>query len=187
MELITRSGSNSFHGNAFDYLRNTDLNANDFFNNQSGGAVPKLIQNTYGASVGGRIKRNKTFFFANWQGVRTKSETVRNRTVLSALAKQGIFQWKDANGVTQQYNIVANDPRKLGIDPTMQKYSLGLLPTANNADLGDGLNTLGFRFNNPTPSSSDQATGRIDHTLTDNHRLFFRWSDQQQYFGRFFK
>jgi Carboxypeptidase regulatory-like domain len=178
VELITRSGSNSFHGNVFDYLRNTDLNANDFFNNQSGGAVPKLIQNTYGASVGGRIKRNKTFFFANWQGSRTRSETVRNRTVLSALAKQGIFQWKDANGVVQQYNIATNDPRHLGIDPTMVKNSIGLLPAANNADLGDGLNTLGFRFNNPTPSSSDQATGRIDHTLTDNHRLFFRWSDQ---------
>jgi hypothetical protein len=178
IELITRSGSNSFHGNAFDYLRNTDLNANDFFNNQSGGTVPKLIQNTYGASMGGRIKRNKTFFFANWQGVRTKSETIRNRTVLSNLAKQGIFQWKDAAGVTQQYNIVANDPRHLGIDPTVLKNSISLLPTANNSDLGDGLNLLGFRFNNPTPASSDQATGRIDHTLTDNHRLFFRWSDQ---------
>ncbi len=181
IELITRSGTNSFHGNAFDYLRNTDLNANDFFNNQSGGAVPKLIQNTYGASAGGPIKHNKTFFFANWQGQRTRQETVRNRTVLTPLAKQGIFEWKDASGAIQQYNIVANDPRHLGIDPTVQKQSLSLLPNPNNTDTGDGLNTAGFRFNNPTPSSSDQATAKIDHQLTDNHRLFFRWSDQHNY------
>ena len=178
VELITRSGTNAYHGNIFDYLRNTDLNANDFFNNQSGGAVPKLIQNTYGASAGGPIKHNKTFFFANWQGQRTQQDTVRNRQVLSVLAKQGIFEWKDANGNVQQYNIVANDPRHLGIDPTVQKQSLALLPNPNNTDTGDGLNVVGYRFNNPTPSSSDQATGKIDHNLTDNHRLFFRWSDQ---------
>ncbi len=181
IELITRSGTNQFHGNAFDYLRNTDLNANDFFNNQSGGTVPKLIQNTYGASMGGPIKHSKTFFFANWQGQRTRQETVRNRTVLTATARQGIFEWKDASGTVQQYNIVANDPRHLGIDPTVKKQSIDLLPLPNNNDLGDGLNLAGFRFNNPTPSSSDQATGKIDHNLTDNHRLFFRWSDQHNY------
>ena len=177
VELITRSGTNSYHGNVFDYLRNTVLNANDFFNNQSGGAVPKFIQNQYGASAGGPIKHNKLFFFGNWQGVRARTETVRNRTVLSDLAKKGIFQWKDSTGATQQYNIVANDPRHLGIDPTMLKNSISLLPTANNADLGDGLNTLGFRFNNPTGSRSDQATGKLDYQLSNNLHLFYRWSD----------
>jgi hypothetical protein len=177
VELITRSGTNSYHGNVFDYLRNTDLNANDFFNNQSGGAVPKFIQNQYGASAGGPIKHNKLFFFANWQGVRARTEQVRNRTVLSDLAKQGIFQWKDSSGNIQQYNIVANDPRHLGIDPLVQKNSLSLLPKANNSDLGDGLNTLGFRFNNPTGSRSDQATGKLDYQMFSNLHLFARWSD----------
>jgi hypothetical protein len=180
VELITRSGSNAFHGGAFDYLRNTALNANDFFNNQSGGKVPKFIQNIYGASMGGPIIHNKTFFFANWQGTRAKTETVRNRTVLTPTAKQGIFRWKASDGSIQSYNIVANDPRKLGIDPTMIKNSISLLPDPNNNDISgtDGLNLAGFRFNNPTPSSNDQATARIDHSLTANHRLFFRWSDQ---------
>lgn len=178
IELITRSGTNAFHGNAFDFLRNTATNANDFFNNQSGGTVPKFIQNIYGASLGGPIIHNKTFFFANWQGTRARTETVRNRTVLTPTAKQGIFRWKAADGSIQTYNIVANDPRHLGIDPTMLKNSISLLPEPNNIDLGDGLNTAGFRFNNPTPSSNDQATAKIDHNLTANHRLFFRWSDQ---------
>ncbi|MDP8979642.1 MAG: TonB-dependent receptor [Acidobacteriota bacterium] len=177
VELITRSGTNSYHGNVFDYLRNTDLNANDFFNNQSGGAVPKFIQNQYGASAGGPIKHNKLFFFANWQGLRATTEQVRNRTVLSDLAKQGIFQWKDASGNIQQYNIVANDPRHIGIDPTVLKNSISLLPKANNSDLGDGLNTLGFRFNNPTGSRSDQATGKLDYQMFSNLHLFARWSD----------
>jgi hypothetical protein len=177
VELITRSGTNQYHGNAFDYLRNTVLNANDFFNNQSGGAVPKLIQNQYGASAGGPIKRNKFFFFANFQGVRNSGEVVRNRTVLSNLAKQGIFQWKDATGAIQQYNIVANDPRHIGIDPIMLKNSISLLPAPNNSDVGDGLNTLGFRFNNPTGVRSDQGTGKLDYQLTSTHHLFYRWSD----------
>ena len=177
VELITRSGTNRYHGNAFDYLRNTVLNANDFFNNQSGGAVPKFIQNQYGASGGGPIKRNKFFFFGNFQNVRSITETVRNRTVLSALAKQGIFQWKDAAGVTQQYNIVANDPRKLGIDKTVLANSLSLLPNPNNSDVGDGLNTLGYRFNNSTGAKSYQGTGKLDYQLKENHHLFFRYSD----------
>jgi hypothetical protein len=177
VELITRSGTNSYHGNVFDYLRNTDLNANDFFNNQSGGAVPKFIQNQYGASAGGPIKHNKLFFFANWQGVRATTEQVRNRTVLSNLARQGIFQWKDSSGTIQQYNIVANDPRHLGIDPTVLKNSISLLPAPNNADAGDGLNLLGYRFNNPTGNRSDQGTGKLDYQMTDKVHLFYRWSD----------
>ena len=184
VELITRTGTNAFHGNLFDYLRNTDLNANDYFNNQSGGTVPKFIQNIYGGSIGGPVwipklynGKNKTFFFFNFQGTRTKQETIRNRTVLTPNAKNGLFTYV-LNGVTQTYDIVANDPRHIGIDKTVQAQSLSLLPNPNNFDLGDGLNTAGYRFNNPTPSSSDQWTARGDHQLTATHRLFLRWSHQ---------
>ncbi len=177
VELITRSGTNQYHGNAFDYLRNTVLNANDFFNNQSGGAVPKFIQNQYGASGGGPILHNKFFFFGNFQNVRSITETVRNRTVLSDLAKQGIFQWKDSAGALQQYNIVANDPRKLGIDKTVLANSISLLPKSNNLDVGDGLNTVGFRFNNSTGAKNYSGTGKLDYQQKDNHHLFFRYSD----------
>jgi Carboxypeptidase regulatory-like domain len=81
IELVTRSGTNQFHGNGFDYLRNTDLNANDFFSNQSGSTRPKFIQNIFGGSFGGPVFKDKTFFFGNYQGRRTRQETVRNRTV----------------------------------------------------------------------------------------------------------
>jgi hypothetical protein len=94
VELITRSGTNRFSGNLFDYLRNTELNANNFFNNASGVQRPKYIQNLFGGSLGGPIIKSKTFFFFNYQGSRVAQEVVRNRTVLTPEAKAGIFRWR---------------------------------------------------------------------------------------------
>ena len=178
VQLITRSGTNEYHWSAYDYLRNTALNANDFFNNQSGSAVPKLIRNIYGASFGGPIIHNKTFIFGNFQGTRTKQETVRNRTIPTALARAGIFQYKDAGGAVRQYDFGKADPRGIGPDPGVAKI-LAQYPLPNNNDLGDGLNTAGYRFNNPTPSLEDQFTIKGDHHLTNNHVLFLRWSWQR--------
>lgn len=93
VEMITRSGTNAYHGNLFDYLRNTDLNANDFFSNKSGVPRPLFIQNLFGGSMGGPIRHNKLFIFGNYQGQRTHQLVVRNRVVPTDLAKQGIFQW----------------------------------------------------------------------------------------------
>lgn len=175
VELVTRSGTNQFHGNAYDYLRNTVLNANDFFNNQSGQAVPKLIRNLFGGSFGGPIIHNKTFIFGNYQGTQTIQETVRNRTVPTASALAGIFKWKGAGGAIQSYDFGKADPRGIGPDPSLAKiYSQ--YPAPNNFDLGDGLNTAGYRFNNSTPSHDNQYTIKADHNLTENHHLFFRYS-----------
>ncbi|HKR85882.1 MAG TPA: carboxypeptidase-like regulatory domain-containing protein, partial [Terriglobales bacterium] len=135
VDLVTRSGTNSYHGNASDYLRNTDLNANDYFSNQSGTPRPKFIQNIFGGSFGGPIIHDKTFIFGNYQGRRTKQEIVRNRQVLSTLARQGIFQWKDSSGTLHSYNIAANDPRGIGVDPQMAKL-FALVPAPNNLDTG---------------------------------------------------
>ena len=68
VEMITRSGTNDFHGNLFEYLRNTALHANNFFNNASGVGRPKFIQNVFGGSVGGPVMKNQLFFFFNYQG-----------------------------------------------------------------------------------------------------------------------
>src|SRR5262249_60902103 len=74
VQLVTRSGTNRFSGNVFDYLRNTVLNANTFFNNTTGTPRPKFIQNFYGGSLGGPILRNRTFFFFYVHGRRTRPE-----------------------------------------------------------------------------------------------------------------
>ncbi len=176
IEMVTRSGTNQVHGNAFEYLRNTELNANNFFNNASGVPRAKYIQNLFGASGGGPIRRNRTFFFFNYQGSRVAQDVTRNRTVLTPTAKQGIFQWKAPGSSTiQSFNIAANDPRGKGIDPAMAAI-FKVLPDPNNFDLGDTLNTAGFRFNNPAGSHSNQYTGKADHNLSDKVHLFFRYS-----------
>ena len=176
IDLITRSGTNEFHGNAFEYIRNTALNANQFFSNQSGQSRPKFVQNMFGGSFGGRIIKNRTFFFGNFQRRDTRQETVRNRTVLTPDAKRGIFKW-----TTGSYDIVANDPLKRGVDTQVAKL-FALLPNPNNNDLGDGLNTAGFRFNAPSNNFEDQFTIKGDHNVTDNHRVFLRWSWQRNSF-----
>jgi hypothetical protein len=175
VELITKSGTNQFHGNAYDYLRNTVLNANDFFNNQSGGKVPKLIQNTFGASFGGPVLKNKFFIFGNYHGQRTQQEVIRNRTVYTESSKQGIFKWKDGAGAVQSYNFGTADPRKIGPDPTVAKTN-ALVPISNNNDLGDALNTAGFRFNNPVTGVNDQYTIRGDYHISSTNVAFMRWS-----------
>lgn len=176
VELITRSGTNQFHGNLFEYLRNTELNANNFFNNATRVNRPKYIQNLFGGSLGGPVKKGKTFFFFNYQGSRISQELTRTRTVLTPEAKQGIFRWR-APGSTaiSSFDIGKNDPLNKGIDSEMAKI-FALLPDPNTASVGDGLNTSGFLFNNPNGSNNNQYTTKVDHQLTDNHHLFFRYS-----------
>jgi hypothetical protein len=181
VEMITRSGGNRWSGNGFDYLRNTDLNANNFFNNSSLTPTPRPLfqQNIFGGSLGGPIKHDRLFIFGNYQGRRTKQTTIRNRTVLTPLAKSGIFQWKNTStGAIQQYNIISNDPRKIGIDSVVAK-NLALLPDPNNYDIGDTLNTAGFRFNSPSGSMEDQFTIKADYIISSNNRVFYRHSWQR--------
>lgn len=177
VEMITRSGTNQFHGAAFEYMRNTVLNANTFFGNASRLSRPKFIQNTFGANFGGPVIKDKTFIFGVYQGQRTSQEVVRNRTVLTPEAKSGLFRYNaTGGGGLQTVNIPQLDPLRRGIDPFVKANALDLLPAPNNTDLGDGLNTAGFRFNNPAGSYNDQFTIRADHQLTSNHRIFYRHS-----------
>lgn len=182
VEMISRSGTNDFHGGAWDYLRNTALNANTFFSNQTGQSVPKYIRNIFGGDVGGRIIKDRTFFFASYEGNRTRQEKLVNRDVITPELRSGIFRWDATNGSgIQSYNIFQNDPRGIGMDPWAKKNYWGLMPNANNFDTGDGLNTGGYRFNAQNNAFNDQYTFKVDHNLTSNHRLFFRWNWMRTY------
>jgi hypothetical protein len=174
VELITRSGTNEYHGALFEYIRNTALNANDFFSNKSAVAKPMFIQNMFGGSFGGPIKHNKLFIFGNEQSRRTHQQVSRVRTVPSELAKTGIFQWP-SGGVTNQFNVLNADPRHKGIDPTIATLMKNY-PVSNDNSLGDGLNTQGYRFNNPANTLEDQFTIKADYNLKDNQHAFARVS-----------
>jgi hypothetical protein len=176
IDIVSRGGSNRWSGNLFEYLRNTALNANNFFNNSSGVDRPKFIQNTFGGSIGGPIRRDRLFVFANYQEVRTAQEVVRNRLVLTPEAKSGIFRWRaPVSGALQSFDIPRNDPRNKGIDPTVAGI-LALLPAPNNFDIGDVLNRAGFRFNSPAASELDAMMARADYNASPRWRLFYRYN-----------
>lgn len=96
--IATRSGTNQFHGDLFEFFRNDALNANEFFNNAEGIERPKLRLNMFGAEVGGPIRKDKTFFFGGWQGQRINfsqpiAQSFGIPIVYTDLARQGIFRF----------------------------------------------------------------------------------------------
>ena len=184
IEIISRSGTNQLHGGMFEYLRNKALNANDFFHNATPGGIPrpKLIYNAFGASLGGPVRRNRTFFFASWQENRENQEATRNSLVLTDTAKSGTFRWQPpcspapCSSEIQSFDIARNDPRHLGIDPLIAQ-TLRMLPEPNSSGgNSDGLNTGIYRFNTPADSNRDTWLARFDHKMTDRMNLFFRAS-----------
>jgi hypothetical protein len=91
VNVVTRSGTNQFHGSAFEFLRNQKLDANNFFNNQNNIKLPALRQNNFGATVGGPVFKNKTFFFFDYEGTRIRSLATARAGVPSAAEKTGNF------------------------------------------------------------------------------------------------
>ncbi len=99
VEIVTKSGTNDFHGSLYAFHRNDVLNANEFFSNLQGIERPKLLRNQFGGSVGGPVLfpgyngRNKTFFFFNWEGFRERTGSPVERTVLTQEARNGVFRY----------------------------------------------------------------------------------------------
>src|SRR6266849_5736484 len=87
--VSTKSGGNDFHGTLFEFLRNEDLNARNYF--APTGPKPEFRRNQYGATVGGPIQKNKTFFFVDWQGTRLRTGLTRFSTVPTLGQRQGVF------------------------------------------------------------------------------------------------
>jgi hypothetical protein len=192
--LIGRHGSNDFHGALYEFLQNNDLNSNTWDNNHAGLAKAIIHDNRYGGRLGGAIKKNKTFFFDNYEARRFNSVSGMTRTVPTALLRQGIVQFTAPSGI-EQINLktaaicnaptgstgtTACDPRGLGISPAVaQQFADMPLP---NLSGGDGLNTGSFYSNIPTPIQTDYGVMRLDHIINEKWTLnasftYFR-SDQ---------
>jgi hypothetical protein len=101
VNMVTRSGGNSFHGSAYDYLRNSITDANDWFANEAGNPLPPVHRNNYGGTIGGPIKKNKLFFFFDWDGTRSSNLSTAVAGVPSAAERTGNFgELCSANGGT---------------------------------------------------------------------------------------
>jgi Carboxypeptidase regulatory-like domain len=174
--MLTKSGTNSVHGSAYEFIRNTATSANSFFNNASGLARTTLNRNVYGAAAGGPIKKNKLFFFLNYERRKDASDSTGLRTVPNATFRQGTFTYLTTSGSVATLSpaqVQALDPTGLGEDPaalaTFQQY-----PLPNNNTVGDGLNTAGYLFNAPTPLSWKTYIAKIDYQLNARNTLFWR-------------
>jgi hypothetical protein len=199
--LVTKSGTNTLHGSLYEYHRNTITSANDYFVKsselQSGqpNVAPKLIRNIFGASAGGPIKKDRLFFFANYEGYRQAEEASEQRIVPSETLRQGIVLYQCAvasqcpggsipgttfslpagyNALTAA-NLAAMDPLHIGPNQVMLNY-FNSFPAPNDLTLGDGQNFVGYRFRGPIPTTNNWYIARVDYKLTanGNHTLFWR-------------
>jgi hypothetical protein len=98
ISLVTRSGSNQWHGSLFETHRNTVTTANDFFNNAAGVERPQLLRNIFGGSVGGPIKNDRAFFFFTYEGFREATATSVVREVPLPTLGQGIVRYRTESG-----------------------------------------------------------------------------------------
>ncbi|HEY1759454.1 MAG TPA: carboxypeptidase-like regulatory domain-containing protein [Bryobacteraceae bacterium] len=174
-ELVTRSGSNKFHGNVEEYHRDTDLEANDWFNNNAGVGRPPLIRNQFGGTVGGPILTDKLFFFFNYEGRRDTLSNLVTRTVPMDNFRSGTLSYVDASGNISTLNsaqVAALDPAHIGFDPDLLSFVNKRYPVANDTSTGDQINTSGYRFNAPYPYKEDNYVLRFDYNLNANMKIF---------------
>jgi hypothetical protein len=167
--LITKSGSNQFHGSAYEYNRNTLTAANTWFNNRSGVDRQPLVRNQFGSSLGGRIIKDRAFFFFNYERRLDASGTAQERAVPSESLKNGVLTFAASDGSTQTLTpaeLKQVDPLGIGLN---QGY-LNILkqyPAGNDAPYGadSGLNFTGFRFNAPNRRDDRAYVGKMDFLL----------------------
>ncbi|HEU0138416.1 MAG TPA: carboxypeptidase regulatory-like domain-containing protein [Bryobacteraceae bacterium] len=179
VNVVTKGGTNEYHGSLFHFLRNRSLNARDFFEPDTS----PLVQNQFGGSMGGRILRDKTFFFGSFQGFRQRTSDFRNNALVPTQAERsGDFSRTVIGGnpvivrdpLTSQpfpNNIIPKDR----LSPIAQKYLDIAVPLPN--DPARGPNALVQRASHPR--DNDQFLVKIDHLLSNNHKLSgaYFWSD----------
>ncbi len=175
VELVTKQGNNDWHGNLFEYHRNTVFTANDFFNNSTiidGKSLerPVLLRNNFGGSLSGPVKKDRVFFFYNYEGRRDARQVPVNRIVPLASLGQGLLRFPTTlpdgetagpivtltpaqlNSMTTTFNNNTNTPTGSAV-VDLNPVTVNILKTAaakypsNNCRVGDCLNTGGFQFN----------------------------------------
>ena len=202
VSLVTKSGTNDLHGSLYEYHRNTVTTANNWFNNKSGVERPPLLRNNFGGALGGPIKKDKVFFFANYEGFRQASSTTVVREVPLPTLGQGIIRYFSANGASgagcpagtpagvlclTRAQVSAGYLAAYGLDPGTNSAAIAVLAgaasryRANDTTTGDGLNTSGFRFNASTPVRQNAIIARFDANLTNRQLLSVRFNYQDDH------
>lgn len=181
IQLVTPRGGRDFHGDLFIYNRNSKFSANEFFNNLNGVEKPFLNRNQFGGTFSGPLPlprfgeggpslyHGKAFFFGAYEGFRLRQSTTTTNTILLPSARQGIFSYVDASGVTRQINVLT--AAGVTADPLIASRILANVPTVgNNPRVGDQLNTTGISFNQAQNVDREKFTFRFDLEQSSRNR-----------------
>jgi hypothetical protein len=198
VELVTKSGTNDWHGAAFEFYRTSAFAANNFFNNKAGhfratdvavltGAAkvgdpkvprPTLIRHTFGGAIGGPIIKEKAFFFYSYEADRITQSVSALRTVPLASLGAGLVRFRNTSGgiTTLTSAQIASIFPAVGVNPLAISTLAGAAAKypANDFTVGDQFNTAGFRFNAPIPVKRNSHAGKFDFNLTNKQQAFVR-------------
>ena len=207
VSLVTRSGTNTVHGSAYEYYRDPGVTSNTWFNKQSqlDSGLPntpaKVLQHTYGASLGLPIKKDKLFFFGAYEGFKQASDVGVGTTVPSTLAGGGLVTGNvtysacakgaaNCQNGSQTLTLTPADIAQLdrrASDPACAKTTcfapatnlasvayFKQFPLSNSNGAGDGLNTGGYNFVSPAPLHQITNIVRLDYNLSPRQQLFVR-------------
>jgi hypothetical protein len=186
INFVTKGGSNDLHGNAREYYRT--FPANDWFSNRNGVHTPHLVRNQFGGNLGGPIKRDKLFFFFDYEGLRRASGQQIERSVPTDAFRNGQLSYINSNpgcdGTARlninptcittltQAQVAALDPQTIGASPDL----LATISSRPDPAGGDGVNSEGYRFTAPVHETENLFTGRLDWNVSDKHKIFVRGS-----------
>ena len=195
INLSTKSGTNSFHGSAYEFLRNKVLNANDFFSNEAGNPRPPFTQNQFGVNGGGPVIKDKLFFFSSYEGYRQRKGNVLTTWMPTQAERNGDFSGIGSSGTSSvlpiydpttsanctssaavcrtqfMYNGVANVIPPSRLDPTAQAL-LSYFPLPNSFNNPSG----NFVENYPTGGNVNQINERGDWDASEKQRIFARYT-----------
>jgi len=212
VSMVTKGGTNNFHGSAYWYHRNTATSSNEYFNklsqlsNGAPNKPPVLQKHVFGGTVGGPVWKDRMFFFFNYEGLHQNSQTAVLRSVPSDTMRDGIIIYKcrdatqcpaaSVTGVSgTSYPIAAGfhglspsefaaiDPKGIGPDLAALRY-WSQYPHPNDPGR-DGRNIMGFRFAAPVRNRLNVSVVKLDYKLDSagNHSLFWRGTLQQDTIG----
>jgi hypothetical protein len=181
VNAISRSGTNSFHGAVYEFLRNDALDARPYFNRVNGSANPPFKRNTFGASAGGPIMKDRLFIFGDYEGLRQTKGITSNSNTFSDNARQGILDGGTVPaGNTGAGSTCTDLGGALGTYPSAQStvcvnnYSLALLklwPTSSAVNASN-LDTAAFIFSGVQTAPENFGTLRADYKIGNSDNIF---------------
>src|SRR6185295_12134308 len=192
VSLVTKSGTNDFHGNLREYNRTAKTAANSFFNNRSGTKRPQLTRNQFGGSIGGPIVKDALFFFFDVEMRRDAQGVSYTRIVPLDHFRAGSLGFLNNTAgcatnarlttapscitILTPAQVTALDPKGVGPNAALLSFINSRYPHANDLTAGDGVNTGGSTFNAPSKRKDATYTNRIDWNATSKQQVFGRWN-----------